>query len=149
MKVMLDTNICIYIIKQRPSSVLDRLVALPSEDVGISVITVCELRYGASKSARPKQNHAALDEFLSPFELALFDEPATRAYGAIRSTLEKKGRTIGPMDLLIAAHAVSLNARLITNNAKEFERVPDLELLSWTSSTNGPADPVGRVHGHF
>ena len=131
MKVMLDTNICIYIIKQRPSSVLDRLVALPSEDVGISVITVCELRYGASKSARPERNHAALDEFLSPFEIALFDEPATRAYGGIRAALEAKGRPIGPLDLFIAAHAVSLDASLITNNAREFERVPDLVLDNW------------------
>lgn len=132
MKVMLDTDICIYIIKQQPSTVLDRLVTMPSEDVGISVVTVCELRYGASKSARPERNHAALNGFLSPFEIALFDEPATRAYGEIRSVLEKKGRPIGPMDLLIAAHAVSMGARLITNNAKEFERVPDLELDNWT-----------------
>ena len=132
MKVMLDTNICIYIIKQQPSSVVDRLVALPSEDVGISVVTVCELRYGASKSARPERNHVALNEFLASFEIALFDEPATRAYGEIRSALEKKGRPIGPMDLLIAAHAVSLSASLITNNSKEFERVPGLELDNWT-----------------
>ena len=131
MKMMLDTNICIYIIKQQPSSVLDRLVASRSEDVAISVITVCELRFGASKSAHPGRNHGALDEFLSPFEIALFDEPATKTYGAIRSTLEQKGRPSGPRDLLIAAHAVSLNARLITNNSKEFERVPDLELANW------------------
>lgn len=130
---MLDTNICIYVIKQQPSAALDRLVALPPKDVGLSVITVCELRFGASKSARPKTNHTALDKFLSPFEIALFDEPATKVYGNIRSTLEKKGRPIGPLDLLIAAHAVSLNARLVTNNnnAKEFERIPGLKLENW------------------
>lgn len=70
MKAMLDTNICIYIIKQRPQSVLDRMLASPTEDIGISIITVAELRYGASKSKRPQKNHEALDEFLSPFEVA-------------------------------------------------------------------------------
>jgi len=131
MKVMLDTNICIYIIKKQPPSIVERLVALPSEDVGLSVITVCELRFGASKSARAKENHAALDKFLSPFEIALFDEPATKTYGEIRSKLEKKGRPIGPLDTLIAAQAVSLGLRLITNNAKEFSRVPGLEFEHW------------------
>ena len=131
MKLMLDTNICIYIIKNQPKSVLDRLVAFPTEDVGISVITVAELRYGASKSARLERNHEALDEFLYPFEIALFDEPATKSYGTIRSALEKKGRPIGPMDLLIAAHALSLDVRLVTNNAKEFERVDGLEIDNW------------------
>ena len=131
MKLMLDTNICIYIIKRQPSSVLDRLVALPTEEVGLSVITVAELRYGASKSTRPGRNHQALYEFLRPFEVALYDEPATKAYGSIRSGLEKKGRPIGPMDLLIAAHALSLDVRLVTNNAKEFERVDGLELDNW------------------
>ena len=132
MKVILDTNICIYIIRQQPSSVVNRLVAVPSEDVGISVVTVCELRFGASKSARAEQNHAALDKFLSPFEIALFDEPASKVYGEIRSSLEKKGRPIGPLDTLIAAHAVSRSAQLITNNVKEFSRVPGLELENWT-----------------
>ncbi len=132
MKLMLDTNICIYIIKNRPSSVLDRLVAFPTEDVGISVITAAELRFGASKSARPEWNPDALDEFFSPFEIALFDEPATKVYGPIRAGLEKKGRPIGAMDLLIAAHALSLGVRLVTNNAREFERVSGLEIDNWT-----------------
>ena len=131
MKLMLDTNICIYIIKHQPSSVLDRLVALPTEEVGISVITAAELRYGASKSARPKRNHQALDEFLYPFAIAHYDEPAAKAYGTIRSALEKKGRPIGPMDLLIVAHALSLEVRLVTNNTKEFERVDGLETDNW------------------
>ena len=131
MKLMLDTNICIYIVKHQPSSVLDRLVALPTEDVGISIITVAELRYGASKSARPERNHKALNEFLYPFEVALYDEPAAKAYGTIRSALEKKGRPIGPKDLLIAAHALSLDVQLVTNNAKEFERVDGLEIGNW------------------
>lgn len=131
MKLMLGTNICIYIIKHQPSSVLDRLVALPTEEVGISVITAAELRYGASKSARPERNHQALDEFLNPFEIALYDEPAAKAYGTIRSALEQKGRPIGPMDLLIAAHAFSLDVQLVTNNAREFKRVDGLEIDNW------------------
>lgn len=142
MKMMLDTNICIYIIKRQPSSVLDRLVALPSEDLGLSVVTVCELRFGASKSSRAKQNHAALDKFLSPFEIALFDEPASKAYGEIRSSLEKKERPIGPLDTLIAAHAVSLSAQLITNNAKEFGRVSGLELENWTDTQPDGSTPT-------
>jgi tRNA(fMet)-specific endonuclease VapC len=128
---MLDTNICIYIIKNQPSSVIDRLVALPTDEVGLSIITVAELRYGASKSARFERNHQALDEFLYPFEVAFYDEPAAKTYGTIRSALEKQGRPIGPMDLLIAAHALSLDVRLVTNNAKEFERVDGLELENW------------------
>ncbi len=128
---MLDTNICIYIIKNRPSSVLDRLVASPTEDVGISVITAAELRFGASKSARPERNHDALNEFFSPFEMALFDEPATKVYGTIRAGLEKQGRPIGPMDLLIAAHALNLDVRLVTNKAREFKRVSGLEIDNW------------------
>ena len=128
---MLDTSICIYIIKKQPSSILDRLVAFPTEDVGVSVITAAELRFGASKSARSDRNHDALDEFFSPFEIALFDEPATKVYGTIRADLEKKGRRIGPMDLLIAAHALCLEVRLVTNNAREFERVSGLEIDNW------------------
>lgn len=131
MKLMLDTNICIYIIKRQPSSVLDRLVALPTEEVGISAITAAELRYGASKSDQPERNHQALDEFLYPFEVALYDEPAAKTYGTIRSALEKRGRPIGPMDLLIAAHAMSLDVRLVTNNTKEFQRVDGLEIENW------------------
>jgi tRNA(fMet)-specific endonuclease VapC len=128
---MLDTNICIYIIKHRPSSVLDQLVALPTEDVGVSSITVAELRFGASKSSRPARNHQALDDFLHPFEVALYNEPAARTYGTIRAPLEKKGRLIGPMDLLIAAHALSLEVQLLTNNAKEFKRVDGLDVTNW------------------
>lgn len=117
--------------KKQPPSIVERLVALPSEDVGLSAITACELRFGASKSARAKENHAALDKFLLPFEIALFDRPATKTYGEIRSKLEKKGRSIGPLDTLIAAQAVSLGVRLVTNNAKELRRVPGLELEKW------------------
>jgi len=131
MKVMLDTNICIYIIKQKPRSVLERFAAFPVGDLGISVITLAELEYGASKSSEPDRNREALEQFVSPLEIAVFDRPATSVYGKIRALLEKRGRPIGSMDLLIAAHALSLNVRLVTNNMREFKRVPGLRVENW------------------
>ncbi len=131
MKFMLDTNICIYIIKQRPETVLKRFASHPIGDIGISAITLAELEYGASKSGNPTRNREALEQFVSPLEVAAFDQPATVTYGKIRTVLEKKGRPIGPMDMLIAAHALSLEARLVTNNAKEFKRVPGLRVENW------------------
>ena len=131
MKVMLDTNICIYIIKQKPRSVLERFAAFPVGDLGISVITLAELEYGASKSSEPDRNREALEQFVSPLEIAVFDRLATSIYGKIRALLEKRGRPIGSMDLLIAAHALSLNVRLVTNNMREFKRVPGLRVENW------------------
>jgi len=131
MKVMLDTNICIYIIKQKPKSVLERFAAFPVGDLGISVITLAELEYGASKSSEPTRNREALEQFVSPLEIAVFDRQATIVYGKIRALLEKRGRPIGSMDLLIAAHALSLNVRLVTNNVREFKRVPGLRVENW------------------
>jgi tRNA(fMet)-specific endonuclease VapC len=132
MKFMLDTNICIYLIKQRPQAVLDRFLAIPVGDIGISVITLAELRYGAGKSNQPKKNHEALEEFISPLRVAEFDQAATMTYGKIRVALERKGRPIGAMDLLIAAHALSLEVRLITNNEREFKQVHGLGVENWT-----------------
>lgn len=131
MKAMLDTNICIYIIKQRPQSVLDRFSALPVGDIGISSITLAELEYGAAKSAQPRKNREALEEFVSPLDIAAFDRDAAEAYGRIRSALEKKGLPIGAMDMLIAAHALSLGINLVTNNEAEFRRVPGLRVENW------------------
>jgi len=130
---MLDTNICIYLIKQRPQSLLDRFRSFPVGDIGISVITLAELQYGASKSSRPKQNREALEQFLSPLEVAALDRRATVAYGTIRAALEKKGRPIGAMDLLIATHALSLGVRLVTNDEREFRHVPGLRVENWVS----------------
>jgi tRNA(fMet)-specific endonuclease VapC len=131
MKVMLDTNICVYIIKQKPEAVLARFRAFQVGDVGISTITLAELQYGAMKSARPKQNRESLKEFVAPLDVASFDNAASEAYGEIRVALEKSGRPIGAMDLLIAAHALSLDARLVTNNEKEFKRVRGLRVENW------------------
>jgi tRNA(fMet)-specific endonuclease VapC len=131
MKWMLDTNICIDIIKERPRSVLDRFKDHAVGDIGVSVMTLAELEYGVSASRRPARNREALDQFVSPLEVAPFDRNATAAYGRLRAALEKKGQTIGSMDLLIAAHAVSLDVRLVTHNSREFGRVPGLKIEDW------------------
>jgi tRNA(fMet)-specific endonuclease VapC len=131
MKLMLDTNVCIYLIKEHPPSILERFASHAVGDIGISVITLAELEYGVSKSSRPARNREALDQFIAPLELASFDRRATAAYGKLRSTLEKKGQSIGSMDLLIAAHALSLDVRLITRNVREFGRVPGLSVEDW------------------
>ncbi|MCC6142062.1 MAG: type II toxin-antitoxin system VapC family toxin [Nitrospira sp.] len=131
MKLMLDTNICIYLIKQQPPSVLERFLSHPVGDIGISSITVAELDYGASKSRQASKNRAALEQFIAPLDVASFDREAASAYGKLRAVLEQKGTPIGNMDLLIAAHALSLGVRLITNNGREFKRVPGLKVENW------------------
>ncbi|TAK04466.1 type II toxin-antitoxin system VapC family toxin [bacterium] len=131
MKVMLDTNICIYIIKRSPHSVLQRFNSFQVGDIGISTITLAELEYGAARSAQSKTNREALEEFISALDVAPFGRQATEAYGKIRAALEMKGRPIGAMDLLIAAHALSLGVRLVTNNEREFKQVPGLRVENW------------------
>ncbi len=131
MKLMLDTNICIYIIKQQPVAVLKRFLEYQIGDIGISSITLSELRYGVAKSTHQEKNTKALDEFITPLEVVSFDEEAAHVYGNIRATLEKAGTPIGSMDMLIAAHAVSLGIPLVTNNAREFVRIPALNIIDW------------------
>ncbi|MEK6803081.1 MAG: type II toxin-antitoxin system VapC family toxin [Nitrospirota bacterium] len=131
MKVMLDTNICIYLIKKQPSSVLERFHTFPVGDIGISIITLAELDYGVAKSRSHVRNRAALEQFVAPLEVADFDREAARIYGRIRASLEVKGTLVGGMDLLIAAHAISLGARLVTNNLREFRRIPGLRVENW------------------
>ena len=131
MKYLLDTNICIYIIKKKPLQVIDRLRSLALEDVAISSVTLAELEYGIQKSSRPEQNQEALNEFLSPLEILSFDDRAACHYGEIRAYLERSGQPIGAMDLMIAAHARSLSYLLVTNNEKEFVRVPELNVENW------------------
>ena len=133
MNYILDTNICIYIIKRKPLSVFEKLKQIPVGQVGISVITLAELEYGARKSANPEKNREALQQFILPFELFSFDFHCTIEYGKIRSELEKKGTPIGPLDMLIAAHAMRLKAVLVTNNEKEFNRVLGLQVENWVS----------------
>ena len=128
---MLDTNICIDIIRRRSPKLLNRLVACQIGDVGISSITLAELAHGAEKSALRDQNLIALQQFILPLEVACFDQPAALAYGKIRAVLKSNGNLIGSMDMLIAAHAVALNSILVTNNEKEFRRVDGLTCENW------------------
>lgn len=132
MKLLLDTNICIFIIKQRPVTVLNRFLEYQVGDIGISSITLAELRYGVAKSTHRERNAKALDEFIIPLEVVSYDESAAHVYGDIRAALEKAGTPIGSMDMLIAAHAVSLGIPLVTNNTREFTRVPSLNIIDWT-----------------
>lgn len=131
MMYMLDTNICIYIIKQKPKSVIDKFKKMKNANICISSITYSELLYGAEKSSNIAKNLLALTMFLSNIEILSYDESASIDYGIIRSKLEKQGKIIGPLDMLIAAHAKSLNIILVSNNLKEFERVDGLKLENW------------------
>ena len=131
MRYLLDTNICIYLIKKKPLQVLEKLRTLAIVDVGISAVTLAELEFGVAKSSRPQQNNEALQTFVVPLEILPFDDRAACSYGEIRAYLEKKGQPIGSLDMLIAAHASSLSLTLVTNNLREFKKVPGLDVESW------------------
>lgn len=131
MKYMLDTNICIYIIKHKPKSVIQRFLLHDSDEICISAITYAELMHGVEKSQAKEKNRLALALFLSPIVILEFDSLAAEEYGRIRAELERKGTPIGPMDMLIAGHAVSKELILVTNNVKEFQRIQGLQLENW------------------
>jgi len=133
MRYLLDTNICIYLIRKKPPQVLQKFNTCSVGEVAISSITVAELQFGVQKSRYPSQNQRALEQFLIPLTIVDFDYKAAIAYGRIRATLESQGTPIGPLDTLIAAHASSLNLTLVTNNIREFSRVSDLKLANWAS----------------
>lgn len=130
MKYMLDTDICIYLINARPPRVLSRFRRHAVGDIGVSSVTVAELAYGVAKSGS-ERNRAALEGFLLPLEIADFDQQAAWTFGHIRSALERVGKPIGPYDMQIAAHALALGCALVTNNIREFQRVPDLKVENW------------------
>ncbi len=132
MKYMLDTNICIYLIKQKPPKVLKHFKTHAIGDIGISSITLAELRYGVSKSQHVEKNRLALDEFILPLEIEDFDEKAAQEYGTVRADLEKAGKPIGSMDMLIGAHALALGATLVTNNTREFKQIQNLKIADWS-----------------
>ena len=130
-RLMLDTNICIYIIKNKPQSVKEKFQNFHIGELCISSITVSELMYGAYKSEYTEKNLKAIESFLLPFEIVEYDYSAAVEYGRIRATLEKKGSVIGNMDMQIAGHALALGMTVVTNNTKEFERVEGLTLDNW------------------
>ena len=132
MRYLLDTNICVFLIRNKSPRILVELRKHPLEDLCISSITMAELEYGCDRSADPAKNRLALTEFLSPFTLLSFDESAACVYGKVRTGLEKVGTPIGSMDLLIASHAVSQQMIVVTNNTREFNRVEGLAVEDWS-----------------
>jgi tRNA(fMet)-specific endonuclease VapC len=132
MNYLLDTNICIYIIKKKPLVVLDRVESKQPGQIAISTITLAELEYGIARSSYPDRNRIAFLEFLLPFNILDFNQAASVEYGRIRSSLETRGRPIGPMDLLLAAQASAHGLVLVTNNEREFKRVKGLRIENWT-----------------
>lgn len=128
--ILLDTNICITIINAKPAAVLQRFRDYRMGEIGLCSVVAAELAYGVAKSGSAR-NRQALEMFLAPLMILPFDEAAVWAYGDLRSDLERRGQPIGALDTMIAAHALSQNATLVTNNLSEFERVPGLQLENW------------------
>ena len=129
---LLDTNICIYIINKRASSLIDKISNMNPLEIKISSITVAEMEYGASKSEGRGKNRDALKRFLSPFEIITFDAKDAEYYGLIRAELERRGKIIGPYDMQLAAQALRRDYVFVTNNTNEFKRVKKLKLENWT-----------------
>ncbi len=137
-RFLLDTNVCIDLIRGYVPTVGSEIRQIPLDAASISSVTLAELEVGVAKSSVPGAMRRLLEEFLDKVEVADFNRAAARHYGEIRGHLEKKGMAIGPMDLLIAAHSRSLDADLITANAREFRRVPGLRCFAWKESRHKP-----------
>lgn len=131
---MLDTDTSSYLIKKRPDSVRRRLAQIAPEQVCISMMTYAELLYGVERSSSQQVNHEIVLNFARHLSVKVWDEAAAEAYAKLRANLEKRGQLIGGMDMQITAHALSLQATLVTNNMRHFERVPDLVLENWVES---------------
>ena len=127
---MLDTNICIYVINNKPKQVFERFQQYELGQLAISSITASELAFGVEKSGS-ERNKNALNKFLSPLDILSYDEKAIWHYAKLRQELQSSGKTIGSLDMLIAAHALALDVTLVTNNTKEFERIDGLKLENW------------------
>jgi len=134
MKFMLDTDICIYVMKEKPESVLTSFRRYKEDGLAISAITLAELEHGMKMSAFPERNTVRLYDFLSIFSILPFNAAAAEEYGYICTDLKKCGTLIGPFDMLIAAHAKSAKLTLVTNNTREFGRVNGLTVENWTEN---------------
>jgi tRNA(fMet)-specific endonuclease VapC len=130
LRFLLDTNIVIYVMKRRPPELLDVFNA-HTNHMAISVVTLAELMHGAEKSSQASSNFAAIEDFCSRLEVLSYTAKAAQHYGSIRAALEKVGQPIGVNDLHIAAHARSEGLTLVTNNMKEFAKVPALQVENW------------------
>ena len=131
MKYLLDTNICVYLLRGKHPVVANRVREHSAEGIAVSTVAVAELRYGTDKSAQPEHNHSIVSKLLMPLEILDFDSGAADAYGRIRAELEQRGTPIGSLDMLIGAHAVSQNLILVTHNTSEFSRIPGLQIEDW------------------
>lgn len=130
MKVLLDTNVCIAILNRDPR-VRPHLERHPPSQLRVSALSLAELRFGAAKSTQPQKVNSNIRALLARVGVVPFDEAATREYGELRALLERRGSPIGPLDTLIASHALSLGWALATNNTAEFRRVPGLKVVDW------------------
>jgi tRNA(fMet)-specific endonuclease VapC len=130
---MLDSNICIYLIKRQPRKVIDKFEEIALGEIAISSVTVAELMYGVAKSQHQDKNRVALESFLAPLEIVDFGLKAAQYFGMVRANLKKIGAPIGAYDLMIAAHALSLDLVLVINNEREFQRIPDLIVENWVN----------------
>jgi tRNA(fMet)-specific endonuclease VapC len=134
MKYLLDTDICIYLIKQRPQNVIDKLSSLPNSEVALSAITVFELQYGVECSHARKRSQQALNHFMEPvLHILEIDQQVAIQAAKVRAQLRQKGTPIGPYDLLIAAAALTHGLTLVSNNEREFQRVEGLALENWAT----------------
>jgi tRNA(fMet)-specific endonuclease VapC len=131
MKWMLDTNTCVDLIRGRDERILRRMKRRSPDDLCVSSVTLSELECGAAKSTHPEKNRLALAEFMTPLAVVPYDDAVAPIYGRVRAVLEKKGTPIGPLDTMIAAHALSLSLTIITNNEREFRRVAGLKTQNW------------------
>ncbi len=130
MRFMLDTNTCIELIRNRDERVLRRMKRRSTDEICVSSVTLSELEYGVAKSTNP-ENRLALAEFMTPLTVAPYDDAVAPVYGRIRAELEQAGTPIGPLDTMIAAHALSLGLTVVTGNEREFRRVPGLKVQNW------------------
>lgn len=128
---MLDTSICVELLRGRAAGAFERMRRCRMDDIALSTIAVSELQYSVCRSARPAHHAALLTQFCAPLAILAYDHRAAAAYGPLRTSLEKAGVPIGPLDTLIAAHALSLGITLITNNEREFCRVVGLKMENW------------------
>jgi len=135
-RYMLDTNICIELLRGRGRAILQRLRQFEIDEVSISSIVLAELRHGVSKSSNPARQASLLADFCAPLDILPFDVETAEEYGRIRAALERAGTPIGPLDTLIAGHAISADCTLVTNNEAEFQRVPGLAVENWSKSAS-------------